>query len=300
MCIIVHRPKEATFPSLETLHRCWETNADGAGLMYANGNRLFVVKGFMTFESFMDAVKTIPDGVPATLHFRIGTHGGKTAENTHPWIVVEKEGVPKVAMVHNGMIHGYGDREYSDSRDFAETLAPFGIHGPWNDSLKRLIDGVIGSNKLVFMRSDGETIIYNETLGIKDGGCWYSNSNFRPYVAPIQQTWNVTPWSWQEHSQLPKVGKEAAKGIEKTKTPVPKQVIPANEQVISVHRHKDKVRIKHLDGITVVIAIKAFILQYNDYSYSTYMCKHIDNMVTQWELDLEHEEMLADSDNLIQ
>lgn len=282
MCIIVHRPKEATFPSLETLHRCWETNPDGAGFMYAKGNRLFVLKGFMTFEAFMDAVKIIPDGVPATLHFRIGTHGGKTAENTHPWIVVEKDGVPKVAMVHNGIIHGYGDREYSDSRDFAETLAPFGIHGPWNDSLKRLIDGVIGSNKLVFMRSDGETVIYNEKLGIIDGGCWYSNSNFRPYVAP-PATWDTTPWTWQHCvDQLPSV-----------KSPLPKIAKANHVDVRSVKRFQSDVRITHTDGLVVVTPIRLFLETYNNYWYTKFMCRHIDNMVAQWELDLEAEDDLT-------
>ena len=297
MCIIVHRPKESTFPSLEVLQRCWQTNSDGAGFMYAKSGKLVVAKGFMTFEAFMDACKTIPEGVPATLHFRIGTHGGKTAENTHPWPVVEKDGVLKVAMVHNGMIHGYGDREYSDSREFAENLAPFVIHGPFNESLKRLIDGVIGSNKLVFMRSDGETIIYNEALGISEGGCWYSNSNFQAYIAPVQQTWNTTPWSWQDRYET-QLGTAIIEGSKKTKTPVPAPVITPNEQVISVHRHKDKVKIKYLDGVVITTSLRLFITRYNDYSYSTYMCKHIDNMVTQWELDVEYEEALTAADDL--
>jgi len=297
MCIIVHRPKESTFPSLEVLQRCWQTNADGAGFMYAKSGKLVVAKGFMTFEAFMDACKTIPEGVPATLHFRIGTHGGKTAENTHPWPVVEKDGVLKVAMVHNGIIHGYGDREYSDSREFAENLAPFGIHGPFNESLKRLINGVIGSNKLVFMRSDGETIIYNEALGISEGGCWYSNSNFQAYIAPVQQTWNTTPWSWQDRYET-QLGTAIIEGSKKTKTPVPEQVITPSDQVIGLHRHGNVVKLSHHNGVRGSIPIKMFLAQYNDYAYSSHLCKHIDNMVSQWELDVECEEALTAADDL--
>ena len=289
MCIIVYRPKSAVFPSDEVLARCWEANPDGAGLMYAHKGKLVVQKGFMTLAEFMVAYRTIPDKCPATLHFRIGTHGGKTAANTHPWVVVEKPDGVKLAMVHNGVIHGYGDLEYSDSRDFAENLRVFGERGVFNDSLQRLIHGVIGSNKLVFMHANGDVFTFNEKLGIEEGGCWYSNATFRPRV----QITHAQDCRWWDQGE----------GRNKREDQATKNIVTPQKMnlatVVCVKRIGKVVMLRMASGSLVQYPVIEFLDAYADFDYIPSLSEKIDEIVWQWELDLICEEEAAKAMNRI-
>lgn len=295
MCIIVYRPVGEVFPSDEVLAHCWSVNPHGAGFMYAKEGKLVIEKGFMTLEAFMFAYITIPEAVSAVLHFRIGTHGANTPENTHPWPVIHTSESVSLAMVHNGVLAGYGDREYSDSRDFAENLAPLGVNGPFHPNVKRLIQGNIGHSKLVFMRNDGRVEIFNKDQGVMNGGCWFSNSNFRPYVAPPKTAWNdfIQGQYMRDREDFPPY-------VTQTKTEIKKGVIVPTQTktvifnpkdyVIKVERVGKDVRITHADRTSVIYGLTIFLSEYSDYTYSTYLTGRIDDMVTQWEIDLAHEE----------
>lgn len=191
MCIIVFRPKGAKFPPLDTLQQCWTRNPDGGGLMYAKDGVLTIVKGLMTPAAMHAAVKEVPDDVPCALHFRIGTHGAKTAENTHPWKISDK-----IALVHNGILSGCGlavNNAHSDSAGFAEKLAAMdemwkpAYSGEWmkDPTIQFFILHALGfANKMVFLRASGEYWIANDKQGEWEDGCWYSNTSFRVYRTP--------------------------------------------------------------------------------------------------------------------
>lgn len=186
MCIIVYKPAGVAVPSTETLTNCWESNRDGGGVMWAHDGRLYVSKGHMELADMLAAIADIPPAAPAVYHFRIGTHGAKDAANTHPWVVID--GV--LAMVHNGMLSNFGNRDYSDSRELAETIAAFGKHFPYHPSGVRILEALCGTtNKLVFMRNDGLVNIINQRAGQEFEGCWYSNGGYKRYVAPVQTTY---------------------------------------------------------------------------------------------------------------
>ena len=54
MCIIVVKPEKVTI-SADSFRTMWKVNSDGAGFMYATGDRVVVSKGFMKFNEFWDA-----------------------------------------------------------------------------------------------------------------------------------------------------------------------------------------------------------------------------------------------------
>lgn len=80
MCIIVYKPAGIELPSRETLRECWDNNPHGAGLMWADGERVNLQKGYMSWEDFEAALDEVTKGIdvastPMALHFRIATHG---------------------------------------------------------------------------------------------------------------------------------------------------------------------------------------------------------------------------------
>lgn len=80
MCIIVYKPAGFGLPNTETLRICWENNPHGAGLMWADGEKVHVRKGYMSWDAFKDALDEATDSMdvistPMALHFRIATHG---------------------------------------------------------------------------------------------------------------------------------------------------------------------------------------------------------------------------------
>lgn len=180
MCIIAMKP-EGIILSEGKLRHMWTNNPDGAGFMYAEDGKLHIVKGMMTFASFMSAYNEVGPKRKMVLHFRIRTHGAIKPEMTHPfWINSE------LGMVHNGTIVKVANETTalrSDTAVFAQKLAneysdPLtAIQNPFH---KAMIESFIGYSKLVFMDSTGETYIFNESMGNWEKGVWFSNNGHKP------------------------------------------------------------------------------------------------------------------------
>jgi hypothetical protein len=182
------KPKDVTI-SRATLEQCFKSNDDGAGFMYNNAKKkLQVRKGFFTFDAFWKAYEPMQHKAMA-IHFRIKTHGDVDKDNCHPFLVNDNLG-----FIHNGTIKGYNNaHQKSDTWQFNEDiLQPFvskwGKLALFDDPMKKLVEDYIGWSKLVFMDNENNFQIFNEDKGIWDDGVWYSNSSYKPYVAPPVST----------------------------------------------------------------------------------------------------------------
>lgn len=211
MCVIVWKPREVPV-DMEVLKECWDKNRDGAGLMYSEGGKLTVAKGFMKWRVFRRYIKRKGldnlAALPVAFHFRIATHGSVKAINTHPFEVSDE-----LAMMHNGVIRKVDkyipkESDVSDSQMFAErfvkdafsviNISSLAKGQPIND----LFAEYIGTSKLLFMDAQGDVAIVNETGGTwaKTGlgeGMWFSNMNWKPYTGSTSfqgNTREVTYW----------------------------------------------------------------------------------------------------------
>jgi glutamine amidotransferase len=185
MCIAIYKP-EGKLISQETLAQCYKANSDGAGYMFHKNHKLYVKKGFFSFDDFWKSYRR-DKNKECVIHFRIKTHGLINEANCHPYKVNDN-----FAFVHNGMISGYTDPAKSDTWLFNEdVIQPFvskwGNLGLFEDPVKKLIESRIGYSKLIFMDNEGNSKIFNEDKGSWDDGIWYSNSSYKkpaPYVPP--------------------------------------------------------------------------------------------------------------------
>ena len=192
MCIAIYKP-EGKVLSQATLKECYDSNPDGAGFMYAEDKKLHIQKGFFSYDSFYKAYKH-HENKQAVLHFRIKTHGKIDTTNCHPFAVNNS-----LAFVHNGVISGFGDVNHSDTIGFNHgVLQPlvnkWGNLALFQDPIIDLIEGRIGYSKLIFLDRHGNHKIMNEGKGVWDDDVWYSNTSYKPYVAPVTTSWSSKSW----------------------------------------------------------------------------------------------------------
>ena len=194
MCIICR--KETGVPldeqSWKWLKNSFDNNDDGAGFMYRlNNSKIRIFKGFMTWDAFKDAVMDKLDTINAKeviFHFRIGTSGTMSQAMCHPFPICRSDsklGQTKVkcdaALVHNGIISGYGDREFSDTHVFVRDVL---TQIPYKTKAMRSLMANALHSKFMIMDS-ATTYMMGEFE--KEKGWMFSNNSYKrePYVKPV-------------------------------------------------------------------------------------------------------------------
>lgn len=175
MCIAILKPKGMDI-SKEILQTCSEANPDGMGFAYIDKDRMYIKK-FMEFDEFYKAFKKVKNKSTMLIHFRIATHGKVELDNCHPFFLNSR-----MALIHNGVISGYGDKEKkSDTRDFIDRVIGNISWKQWkNPSFRELVGKSIGYSKLAILDITGDYYIINEDKGYWDNGIWYSNKSYEP------------------------------------------------------------------------------------------------------------------------
>ena len=178
MCIAIYKPLGKKLPK-QTYFNCFTNNDDGAGFAYIKDGKLFVAKGFFTFEEFWENYEPLEEKA-SLIHFRVGTSGGNNGENCHPWRVTKD-----LVFIHNGVISSI-DREnqaWSDTGNYCENvLKPLTECFPewWKQpEFKWMMENAIGSgNKVVLLGVDGSKLILNEKAGEWKDDVWFSNTSY--------------------------------------------------------------------------------------------------------------------------
>lgn len=194
MCVICCKPHNVPMPTEETLSNMWVNNPDGAGFMYAKDGKVFIEKGFMTYDAFSRALDELRsrvdlDKASLILHFRITTHGGTKPENCHPFPVTDSVGLlkkrktsTKLGVAHNGIISITPRKGISDTMEYiVNQLGPLQKAVPkfYKDpNLMKMISNAIDS-KMAFMNGDGK--IYTIGNFVEEGGIKYSNGSYKAY-----------------------------------------------------------------------------------------------------------------------
>lgn len=197
MCIIAVKKPGVPFPSEDTIRNMWVRNPDGAGIMYTDGsNRVTIDKGYMKLKDFnarLDELKREIDIDKETvvLHFRIGTSGGNTAENTHPFPISKRVSDlkalrmrTKIGIAHNGIIKIERPIEgISDTMEYIRTkLYSIYMNQHWFFKNKDILDKIERqiTSKMVFLEPTREVQLVGKFITDKDGMI-YSNSSYEGF-----------------------------------------------------------------------------------------------------------------------
>lgn len=176
MCLAIYKPAGVSVDP-EHLTQAFRENPDGAGIAWATGNRVKIVKGLWSPKAVRKLAKRYQRHAMA-IHFRWATHGVVSKANCHPFRISED-----LAVVHNGIIPGFGTTGQSDTAEFTDVVLKYyhqdGIlERP--EVLRDLAEWIGAGSKLVILRADGRAHLINEGAGHWAGGCWYSNHSYLP------------------------------------------------------------------------------------------------------------------------
>jgi hypothetical protein len=209
MCIIFYNENGASYREQELRNAHW-INDDGVGIMWVEDSGVKVFFGMLTADALVEKMKAY-EGIPHALHLRYATNGPVCEDLCHPFKASPEDSDQEIWMMHNGVLTEHGCRaeaHESDSlvfaRDVANDIAQAGstnllLEDSYIDHLEQLI----GSDKMVFFRDDGEVVILNPDHWWIDeeSGIWYSNRYSvapRPrYTGTSTQTYtstNYTPY----------------------------------------------------------------------------------------------------------
>lgn len=178
MCIAILKTKDKTLTK-ETMKICAKNNPDGCGFSYVDNKGTLVIEKYMDFEEFWESFRHKQYQKTMLIHFRIATHGSVVVDNCHPFKLNNK-----MALIHNGIISGYGSKKdnVSDTRDFISKVIGNISWKMWkNPSFIKLVGDAIGSSKLAILDNKENYYIVNEDLGEWVDGVWYSNNSYKEY-----------------------------------------------------------------------------------------------------------------------
>lgn len=173
MCIAILNKKNILPQNY--LENSFDNNNQGSGLMYVLKGKLTTFKTYQKSDlinKYYEVRNKI--NTPIVLHFRIATSGFSEL-NLHPFLVNKDLG-----FVHNGVIYGLGNKDYSDTYEFNEILKTLPNNFLENIGIIDLITKLINSDKLIFLDSKNNYKIINEICGHWDKlGNWYSNDSYK-------------------------------------------------------------------------------------------------------------------------
>lgn len=120
MCLIALHATKLALTSAQ-LSDVYHANGDGLGCMWVNGTDVVIHRivprdaahAERWYTRLLQAAR-VQAATEIVWHWRFATHGSVKVENTHPFRLSAGRG-----LVHNGVIHGYGHDDVSDTRHFA-------------------------------------------------------------------------------------------------------------------------------------------------------------------------------------
>ena len=192
MCVIMSKPANVAFPEESILKNCWDNNPDMGGFMYTLNKKVYIYKGFETWESFKKALdkarEKTGDNIPYVCHFRISTQGFNK-ECCQPFPLSSKMKNLKrlrteanIGVAHNGIIGmtSDGSKEYSDTMKFiTDYLVNIIRNFSWykDERTVKLINNMIEGSRLAILDKNGQCILLGKGWE-ENNGCHYSNHTY--------------------------------------------------------------------------------------------------------------------------
>lgn len=176
MCVAIYKPAGKAIPA-DVIRLVAKRNSHGTGLAVLRRGTFDI---WRTLTDTDEAIRRAADATdaPAVMHFRFATHGKRDLSNVHPFFLDADE---STVYAHNGVIsEAPTEAERSDTRVFGDHLLAKLVPDWHEDPITvKLIENVLGHNKVILLRADGTHTLLNERIGMWTDGIWYSNTQHK-------------------------------------------------------------------------------------------------------------------------
>lgn len=202
MCIIIAKNKNNRLPKKAELEYSFNHNHDGAGFMYTDNGKVIIDKGYMTFEKFyqryIELCKKYNNFKDKSLviHCRIGTGGGNTAQNTHPYPLSNSidemhkiHNKCEIGIAHNGIMSDYRPEKgnYNDTQEFIKEFVynllkldkHFYKRTYFRDLIEKNANASYYRNKFAILDKNDNLYLIGDY--VTEDNLSFSNENFKPY-----------------------------------------------------------------------------------------------------------------------
>lgn len=192
MCLIITQPAGDALTHAE-VRDVYARNPHGFGVMSDEGTLRALPRDA---QHACDLYDEHAAGRACVAHWRYSTHGTVSRANVHPFDVA-----PGLAVVHNGVIPGYGRGDVSDTREF---VAAFLRPNMAQDAAGKLaspefrawLARYLGRSVLVFRDASGVVTIVDGRTPANVG----ARSDNRPVV--VAGRWYSNTYAWSAHASL--------------------------------------------------------------------------------------------------
>lgn len=217
MCIIVVKNKGVKMPSKETLKICFENNPDGAGFMFNFNNRVYISKGYMTFDDFESAINKVDKKVNLekcglVMHFRISTQGGVNKKLCHPYPLSDNMKHLKklfckcnIGIAHNGIIDltsSYYKKniDHNDTMEFITDYLSLIIRNKnyYKDEKTLLLIERLCGSRLAILDTDAHIELIGEGWN-ENQGIWYSNTSWKEEKVKPSKYFGYGSYSYKDY-----------------------------------------------------------------------------------------------------
>ena len=208
MCVIAYFPKNSKEPSRNDLVYMWNSNPNGAGMMWIENDGVHYSKGYFDFDEFYKDFLIIKRdwNFECAVHFRIATSGGINQEMCHPFPLTSNTdklkklyGKANCVIMHNGILNiPTPHNDLNDTCEFIiNKLVPayskdksFFLH--FTPAKRKIFESsdLNGSNKMLFF----------SLKGVEMFGNWQKYNDY--YVSNTHWVWRKEKWEnkWKYRS----------------------------------------------------------------------------------------------------
>ena len=192
MCIIAVKKANQQLPDNKVFETMFKNNPDGAGFMYNYKGKVIIQKGYMSYETFSEALRAVCDtidtySIAMVFHFRIATHGGVNQALCHPFPLSGKAshlkrlyGSYELGIAHNGIIPIEPRKGLSDTQEYILTKLTkrAKLHPNFYKSKKqrKAILAEINNSRMAFLDCNGD--VYTVGDFVTENGIMYSNTSY--------------------------------------------------------------------------------------------------------------------------
>ena len=215
MCLLIAKDKKMRCPSEKELYQAFKTNPHGAGFAYVDNGKVIIDKGYMNWDDFIREYKTICKKYNnfkdkcLMVHLRIGTSGGNTPGNTHPYMVTTNikqmqklDNKCDLAVAMNGVAYDYlpEGHGYNDTMEFIKSymtnIQKLDKKFYARRYFREQINGLTNSKWAFLDKNDN---IYTCGKFINRNNLLFSNENHVPYDEKIEKYDNYYAKYWSKY-----------------------------------------------------------------------------------------------------